>query len=92
MFNFYNYFNFFLYNKKKLINIILNILNYKYYKLQLNKFLTFLVLLSSTKNNIKNSIEYFFGIKILKINTHIIKKNFKYKKKALIYFNEFISF
>ncbi|ALP70053.1 hypothetical protein ASU29_140 [Candidatus Nasuia deltocephalinicola] len=92
MFNFYNYFNFFLYNKKKLINIILNILNYKYYKLQLNKFLTFLVLLNSTKNNIKNSIEYFFGIKILKINTYIIKKKFKCKKKAFIYFNESISF
>lgn len=89
MINFYNYFNFFFFDKK----FILNILNYLFifnkknfdFKKNILKFITYSHL---TKIDIKNFIEYFFGINISKINTLFLKKS--NKKKVFIYFNEFI--
>ncbi|WP_259288702.1 50S ribosomal protein L23 [Candidatus Nasuia deltocephalinicola] len=87
MLSFYNYLNFYYFNKKFFLNVILNIWCNKNFKLFKNLIL-FSVLKKSNKIDIKNSIEFFLELNILKINTLICKK--KNKKKAFVYYNGFI--
>ncbi len=87
MISFYNYLNFYYFNKKFFLNIILNLWNNNFFKVFKNLIL-FSVLKKSNKIDIKNSVEFFLELKVLKINTLIYKK--KNKKKAFVYFNGFI--
>lgn len=89
MINFYNYYNFFLYNKKKISNVIISLWSSYTTYIIYRKFLIFSVIINSSKMDIKNSIEYFLGLKVFKVNTCIIKKK-KNIKKAFIFFNDFI--
>ncbi|XXS36662.1 MAG: hypothetical protein ACSHUF_00710 [Candidatus Nasuia deltocephalinicola] len=88
MISYYIYFNFFYFNKKNIFEIIINVWK-KNKKNIIKNLLVFSVILSSTKLDIKNSVEYFLEIKVVKINTLILKKRVD-KKKAFIYFNDFI--
>ncbi|WP_259286101.1 50S ribosomal protein L23 [Candidatus Nasuia deltocephalinicola] len=87
MISFYNYLNFYYFNKKFFLNVILNIWSNKNFKI-FKKLILFSVLKKSNKIDIKNSVEFFLELKVLKINTLICKR--KNKKKAFIYFNGFI--
>ncbi len=87
MISFYNYLNFYYFKRKFFFNIILGVWSNKIFKLYRNLILLS-VLKKSNKIDIKNSVEFFLELKILKINTLICKK--KNKKKAFIYFNDFI--
>ncbi len=87
MLSFYNYLNFYYFNKKFSLNVILNFLFTKNFKTFKN-LIVFSVLKKSNKVDIKNSVEFFLELRILKINTLICKK--RYIKKAFIYYNGFI--
>ncbi len=87
MLSFYNYLNFYYFNKKFFLNVILNVLYNKNFKIFKNLIL-FLVFKKSNKIDIKNSVEFFLELNILKINTLICKK--RNKKKAFVYYNGFI--
>ncbi|WP_259292935.1 50S ribosomal protein L23 [Candidatus Nasuia deltocephalinicola] len=87
MISFYNYLNFYYFNKKFFLNLILNVWFTKNFKTFKN-LIIFSVLKKSNKIDIKNSVEFFLELRVLKINTLICKK--RDKKKAFIYYNGFI--
>ncbi|WP_259285968.1 hypothetical protein [Candidatus Nasuia deltocephalinicola] len=87
MLSFYNYLNFYYFNKKFFINVILNIWCNKNFKI-FKDLILFSVFKKSNKIDIKNSVEFFLELNILKINTSICKK--KNKKKAFVYYNGLI--
>ena len=54
-----------------------------------NRQYTFIVAKNITKLEIKNIIENFFNVKILKVNTMILPKKVSYKKKIKGYYSQY---